>query len=315
MFLAHEVIMQQSRLGDSTSSASDLRSELTALLDAAKKKEAISAAASFLEQTPHTLTNAEAAEAAVLVKATTRLPGAMEAYSDYIWAWLEHLESGAELHVEHCELGILLAQLAARPLLQWEKTLLAAQLERALAAKLHIPAIKQLLLDFEKADAVPHGGQRWQASVDAAKTLLQKHQEDQVQDTKNQLSQALKALRDALLANRSSVVFFMSLLYRQGCPVDCSQSCPINSGQFTFHVSHIILRTHIMHLQQARSDPTWKANLKNWDDCVRLGSAELLPADEQPLYKRLEALFKDVNVCKKKFRTNQSFTQMKAQHC
>ena len=101
------------------------------------------------------MTNAEAAEAAVLVKATTRLHGAMEAYSDYIWAWLEHLESGAELHVEHCELGILLAQLAARPLLQWEKTLLAAQLERALAAKPHIPAIKQLLLDFEKADAVP----------------------------------------------------------------------------------------------------------------------------------------------------------------
>ena len=70
-----------------------------------------------------------------------------------------------------------------------------------------------------------------------------------------------------------------------------------------------------MRLQQARSDPRWKANLKNWDDCVRLGTAELLPADEQPLYKRLEALYKDVNVYKKKFRTNQSFTRMKAQHC
>ena len=54
-----------------------------------------------------------------------------------------------------------------------------------------------------------------------------------------------------------------------------------------------------MHLQQPRSDPTWKANLKNWDECIRLGSAELLPAEE-PLYKRLETLYKDVNVYKKK---------------
>ena len=232
MFLAHEIIMQQSRLVDSSSSASDLRSELTALLGAAKKKDVIAAAASFLEQTPHILTNTEAAEAAVLVKATTSLHGATEAYSDYILAWLEHLESGAELHVEHCELGILLAQLAARPLLQWEKTLLAAQLERALAAKPHIPAIKQLLLDFEKTDAVPHGGQRCQASVDAAKTLLQKQQEDQAQDTKNQLSQALKALRDALLAYRSSIVFFHIFVLQSR--LSCSQGCPINSGQFTF---------------------------------------------------------------------------------
>ncbi|CAE7938127.1 unnamed protein product [Symbiodinium necroappetens] len=146
--------------------------------------------------------------------------------------------------MEHCELGIVLAQLAARPLLHWETTLLAAQLERALAAKPDIPAIQRLLLDFEKADAVPHGRQRCQASVDAAKALLQKHQEDQVQDTKNGLSQALKALQDA-------------------------------------------------------SDPAWKANLKNWDECLRVGSAELLPA-EAPLYKRLETLSRDVNVYKKK---------------
>ena len=59
---------------------------------------------------------------------------------------------------------------------------------------------------------MPHGGQRCQASVDAAKALLQKHQEDQVQDTKSRLSQALKALRDALLANRSSVVLFPVLV-------------------------------------------------------------------------------------------------------
>ena len=136
----------------------------------------------------------------------------MAAYNDYILAWLQHLESCAELPVEHCELGIVLAQLAACPPLQWEKTLLAAQLERALAAKPHIPAIKQLLVDFEKADAMPPDKQRCQASVDAAKALLQKHQEDQVQDTKSRLSQALKALRDALLANRSSVVLFPVLV-------------------------------------------------------------------------------------------------------
>ena len=54
-----------------------------------------------------------------------------------------------------------------------------------------------------------------------------------------------------------------------------------------------------MNLQQPRSDPAWKANLKNWDECLRQGAAELLPA-EAPLYKRLETLSKDVNVYKKK---------------
>ena len=140
MFLAHEVIMQQSKLGESNSSASELRSELTALLDAAKQTSVIAAAASWLEQEPSILTTAQAAQALALVKATTTLD--MAAYNDYILAWLQHLESCAELPVEHCELGIVLAQLAACPLLQWEKTLLAAQLERALAAKPHIPAIK-----------------------------------------------------------------------------------------------------------------------------------------------------------------------------
>ena len=176
MFLQHEVIVQ-SKLGDSSNSASELRAELASLLDADKQKSLIAAAASWLEQEPSILSNAQAAEALALVKATTTLD--MSAYNDYILAWLEHLESCAELHMEHCELGIVLAQLAARPLLHWETTLLAAQLERALAAKPDIPAIQRLLLDFEKADAVPHGRQRCQASVDAAKALLQKHQEDQ----------------------------------------------------------------------------------------------------------------------------------------
>ena len=47
MFLQHEVIVQ-SKLGDSSNSASELRAELASLLDADKQKSLIAAAASWL---------------------------------------------------------------------------------------------------------------------------------------------------------------------------------------------------------------------------------------------------------------------------